>query len=80
MNGKKRGNADTFDKQLAHAMTRALRRNHRHVDERGRQDLAEMNVEPMSEHQCLTGAKVRLNGRLVDLLLSLIRNQNHDDV
>src|ERR1051326_2216517 len=80
MNGQKARHAHTFNKQLTHTMPGRFRGNHRDVNKRRRRDPAEMDVETMSKHQGLTFAKMRLNGRLIDSPLLLIRNEDHDHV
>src|SRR5690349_20591283 len=80
MNRKESRHANTFNEQLAHPMTRRLRSNHRNIDKSRRHDLAEMNVEPVGKHQSLSGAQVWLDRSLVNALLLLIGNENHDDV
>src|SRR2546421_735393 len=80
MNREKCRHADAFHEQFTHPMPGTLRRNHRDIDECRRHDLAEMNIEPVSKHQRLASAKVRLDGRLENSLLSLIGNENHDHV
>ncbi len=80
LDGDQCRNADAFLEELAHAMARALRRDHRHVDARRWRDLAEMDVEPVGEHQHLARGHIRKNRLVVDFLLRVIRNHDHDDV
>ena len=61
MHRQERRHPNPFNKQFAHAVAWALRGDHRNVNQGGRDDLTEVNVEAMSEHQCLTRTEVRLN-------------------
>ena len=58
-----------FDVQLADAVARRLRRDHRHVDVLARHDRAEADVEAVREHQHLARRQVRLDVVLVQLRL-----------
>src|SRR5580704_10538472 len=80
MDCQKTRNANTFLEKLAHTMARRLRRDHRHIHKWRRNNLSKMNVETVSEHQSLSGAKMRFDGSLVDFLLRFVREKNHDHV
>src|SRR4030095_7177893 len=80
MHGKQPGNAATFRKDFAYAIAPRLRGNHRHDDVFRRHDEAETDAEAVTEHQHLPFRQVLLDVRVVDLLLLLVRNQDHDDV
>ena len=53
--------------------------DHRYIDAGRRLDLAEMDVEPVGEHQRLALER-RRDGAFVDRPLLLIRHEHHDDV
>jgi hypothetical protein len=61
-------------------MARRLRRDHRHVDVFRWDDEPEADAEAVAEHQHLALGQMLMDVRLVDLLLLLIRDQDHDDV
>src|SRR5438045_9590818 len=63
-------------------MTWRLRGDHRHVDGSGRRDFAEVNVEPVREHQRLAGERPDCwsDRALVDGTLLLIGDEHHDHV
>ena len=61
-------------------MTRTFGRDHRHIHGRRRNHLLEVNIEAVREHQRLAGAQAGSNRLLIHLFLSLIRNQDHDEV
>ncbi len=56
-----RRRAGTLDKELANAMPRRFRRNHRHVDVLRRHNPSEADVEPVGEHQRLALLQVGLD-------------------
>ena len=80
MDGEQGWDADSLHKKFTHAVTGTLWRDHRNIGERRRHNLAEMNIEPVSKHQCLTRTEMGFNGRLVHSLLSFVGNENHDHV
>src|SRR6516225_6633007 len=51
MNSDQARNAAAFGKDLAHAVTRSLRRRHAHVDSRCRHNRLEVDVEAVRKHQ-----------------------------
>ena len=59
VDGEQRRRAAAFDVELADAVARRLRRDHRDVDVRRRRDRAEADVEAVREHQHLAGGQVR---------------------
>ena len=74
------GNAAAFDESTANQMTRSLRRNHEHVNIRGRDNLLEMNVEAVGK--CERGAFLQIRGDFVfvNVRLLLVRNENHRNI
>lgn len=78
--GDEAGHAFALDILAADGMARTLRRDHEHVDVRGRHDLAEMDVEAMGEGQGLAGGQVGLDVLLVHIGLALVVDEDHDDV
>ena len=80
MDGDKRRDADAFDEQLADAVAGRLGRDHGHVDILRRDDLAEVDIEAMREHEGLSGLQVRGDLLLVDGALMVVGDQDHHDV
>src|SRR5207237_3549621 len=72
--------ADAFHKKFTHAVAWTLWGNHRNIDERWRHNLAEMDIETVSKHQCLSTTKMRFDRGLVHALLSFVGNEDHDHV
>ena len=72
--------ANTFLVELAHAMTRALRRDHHHVDALAGSNLTEIDVEAVSEHQRFAWCEMLGDLVVIDRLLGLVRDDDHDDV
>ena len=64
----------------ADQMAGRLRGDHRHVDRSGRHDFAEVNVEPVREHQRLAWAECGGDRVFVDGTLLLIGNEHHDHI
>ena len=64
----------------AHQMTGAFGGHHGDVHVRRGDDLAEVDVEAVGEHEHLARGKMGPYGLLVDLGLDLVRHQDHDDV
>ena len=79
VNGQQGRGADASLEQLPDAMARRLGCNHRHVNARRRNDLAVMDIETVREHQRLAVAEVRGDGLVIDLLLTGVRDQHHDN-
>ena len=79
LDGDQRRRAAAFDEQLANAMARRLRRDHRHVDVLRRLHGAEADVEPVREHQHLALGHVRLDLR-IHRRRRRVGHENHDDV
>ena len=61
-------------------MSGALGGDHDDVNVRGRNDLAEVNVEAVGESQSFAGGQIRLDVLVVDVGLAFIRSEVHDDV
>jgi hypothetical protein len=61
-----RGHAAALLERAPHEVTRALRRDHPHVDALGRADLAEVDVEAVRERERVALFEVRLDVLLVD--------------
>jgi hypothetical protein len=80
MDGEQRRSAGAFHEQLADAMARRLRRDHRDVHVGAHRNRAEADVEPVREHQHVPGRQVRLDFFPVDLPLRRVGDQDHDDV
>ena len=64
----------------AEQVARALGRDHPDVDDAGRVDPPEVDVEAVGEHQQVAGAQVRRDLRVVDRLLGGVRDEDHDHV
>ncbi len=64
----------------ADQVTRALGGDHEHVHIRRGDDLAEMDIEAVGEHEGLAALEVRLDVGLVDVGLQVILGQDLDDV
>ena len=64
----------------AEQVARALGRDHPDVDDVGRGDPPEVDVEAVGEHQQLAGAQVRRDLGVVDGLLGGVRDEDHDHV
>jgi hypothetical protein len=69
-----------LDEQLADAVARRLRGDHRDVEIGARRDRAEADVEAVREHQHVARLQVRLDLLTVDLPLHVIGDENHHDV
>ena len=80
IDGDQVGDAAAFHEDVADQMAGALGGDHDDVDVRGRNDLAEVNVEAVGESKGFAGGQVRLDVLLVDVGLAFIRSQVHDDV
>ena len=61
-------------------MAGALGCYHRNVNVLGRLDAPEMDIEAVSEHEHVSGLKVRLDVFLVHVGLKLVIYQDHDDI
>ena len=72
--------AGAFSEDLAHAMSRSLGRDHRHIHALGRLDCVVVDVEAMGEHQRLARKHVLLDGLPVHFGLQVVGNQHHYDV
>ena len=80
MDGDEAGHAGAFFKDFTHAGARRLRRDHADVHELRWDDLIEVDVEAVGEHDRLPLAEVRLDVFQEDLALNLIRHREHDHV
>ena len=61
-------------------MARSLRSDHDHVYICRRNDLFEVDIEAVCEHQHVAGLQVGLDVFLVHVCLQLIVDQDHDDI
>ena len=64
----------------AEQVARALGRDHPDVDDAGRVDPPEVDVEAVGEHQEVAGPQVRADLGVVDRLLGGVGDQDHDHV
>src|SRR5436190_6885140 len=80
LHGDERRGADTLDVGAADEVSGPLRRDHRDVDALRRLDLAEVDVEPVREHQRVARLEVRRDVLLVHLRLRRVGEEHHDDV
>ncbi len=64
----------------SHGMSRSLRRNHGHIHVCGGNNLSEMNIEAMGEHQHISLFQVRFDVLLVHGSLQFIVDQDHNDI
>ena len=63
-----------------YGMTRSLRSDHGYIHILRRDDLVEMDIEAVSEHQHISCLKVRLDVLLVKSSLQFIVDKDHDDI
>ena len=61
-------------------MAGSFRRYHAHVHDGGRDDLLEVNVEPVGEEENLARTQVRRDRLLVEARLHRIRRKHHDEI
>src|ERR1051325_9944702 len=80
VDGDEGGHAGALREEVAHDVARRLGRDHRDVDVRRRDDLVEVDVEAVGEHQHLALAEALLDLRLEDVPLALVGQQDHHDV
>ena len=80
MDGEQGRDAAAGPVDRAEQVARALRRDHPDVDDAGRVDPPEVDVEAVGEHQQVAGAQVRRDLRVVDRLLGGVRDEDHDHV
>src|SRR5689334_8644089 len=80
LDGEQARNAAALLVLAAHEMPGALRRDHEHVHVGGRNDLLEVDVEPVAEREVLAGLEARRDVALVDLAALLVGHEDHDDV
>src|SRR6266542_4088886 len=79
VDGDEAGGAGTGLVQLAHAMTRRLRRDHDDVVLRSRDDAAEVDVQPVREQERCVGLQIRLDLVAVHPRLHMVRHEDGDD-
>ena len=63
-----------------YSVARALRSDHDNVNVSRGNDLTKVNIEAVSESKSLAGSEVRSDALLVEISLSLIVDEDHDDV
>src|SRR5690606_12453301 len=80
MHRDKARNTDALLEELAHALARGLRRDHRDVDVVRRNDRLEVDREAMGEHERLARRQVRGNALFVDRLLLVVGHEHHDHI
>src|SRR5262245_66456571 len=61
-------------------MSRAFRRNHKHVDPSRWDNSLEMNVKTVAKRQIVPVLKSRFDFFFVSLALELVGQQGHDDI
>ncbi len=61
-------------------MARAFGSDHGDIYAGGRNDLAEVNVEPVGEHEHVAVFEIVADSRLIDHFLGLIRHDHHDHI
>src|SRR5215472_13986833 len=80
MQGEQAWHAAPLSEFRAHEVAGRFGRDHEDVHVFGRNDLAEMNREAVSEGEILAGTKMRSNFVAVDPGRSLVWDKHHDDV
>src|SRR5438477_1653413 len=80
LDGDEGGSSDALHVRAADEVPGALRGDHRDVHTLRRRDLAEMDVEPVREHERVARLKVRRDVGLVDPRLRGVGEEHHDDV
>src|SRR5450756_3160579 len=80
VDGDQTRNPGSLREDLAHDVARGLGRDHADVHFLGWDDLAEVDVEAVGEHQGVARLQVSPNGLFVQLFLGLVGDHNHDDV
>ena len=80
MDGEQGGHAAAGPVDRAQQVAGALGRDHPDVDDAGRVDPPEVDVEAVGEHQQVAGPQVRLDLRVVDGLLGGVGDEDHDHV
>ena len=80
MDREQGGHAAAGPVDRAEQVARALRRDHPDVDDAGRVDPPEVDVEAVGEHQQVAGAQVRGDLLVVDRLLGGVGDEDHDHV
>src|SRR5579883_270512 len=73
-------NAYAFGEELAHAMSRRLRRNHRDINIRRWLDFVEVDIEAVREHQRLALLHVGRDVVAISVALHVIGYKDHDNV
>ena len=80
LDGDDRRNPAAGDVLASHEVPGALRGHHGDIDEVGRGNEPESDVESMREEQRIVRLQVRLDGLEVQLLLHRIRREDHDEI
>ena len=80
VNGEERGHAHPLFEEPAHDVAGAFGRDHGDVDVGRRQDLAEVDVEAVGEHQRAAWPQVGLDRLVVEPLLCLVGHEHHHQV
>ena len=80
MDGEQGRDAATGPIDRPEQVARTLRRDHPDVDDAGRVDPPEMDVEAVGEHQQVAGSQVRRDLLVVDRLLGGVGDEDHDHV
>ncbi len=80
LNSDQHGNALAFLIFGPNRVTRSLRSDHGDIDIGRRNDLLEMDVETVSEHEHIARFQVGLDLFFIDLSLEFIRRKDHDDI
>jgi hypothetical protein len=73
-------NPATVDELTTDQVAGALRGDHEDVDALGRRDVAEADVEAVTEDEGVAGGQVRFDGLGVHVPLDLVRGEDDDDV
>ena len=80
LSADKARNACTFLINTANHVTRTLRSDHDDIDICRRLDIAEVDIEAMSESERIARVQVRSDALLVDLCLLLVGSEDHDKI
>ncbi len=80
MNGQQAGNSRALRKLMAHEMSRALGRDHEHVDVLGRLDESEVDREAVRQREIFSGAHGGRDFGVVNSRRQFVGSEDHDDV
>src|SRR5262249_21732821 len=78
MDGQKSWDARSLSEYLSHHVAGAFGGNHGNVHVSRWNNLTEMDIKSMSEHQCFPRRQVFLDRLFKESALRLVRHQNHD--